>query len=207
MPAWPCRYHEVWRLVGCVLRRRGPQFLPNVLKPGAVAWTSPVRPRSATVATLLAMCSSFHTIRHNRVYLIHQSDKVYLIGERSRAIFTSGYAAAHRTIFSRSLQAMLDTLRRDIYELGRPGFAIDQVITPNPDPLATVRYACVYWVDHLTDSTLLDQYDQKQIDDFLRQKYLNWLEALSLLRSISEGIPSMAKLDRLLQVGLVHLPV
>ena len=50
----------------------------------------------------------------------------------------------HNTIFSRSLQSMSRVLRRDVYWLGAPGITIDQVKQPDPDPLAPVRYSCLY---------------------------------------------------------------
>ncbi|THC87055.1 hypothetical protein EYZ11_013498 [Aspergillus tanneri] len=75
-----------------------------------------------------------------------------------------------------SLQALHTTLRRDIYNLGDPAFPMSQVKPPDPDPLATVRYACVYWVDHLynyfrskeneplEDATLLEDFLYKNTE-------------------------------------------
>jgi hypothetical protein len=40
------------------------------------------------------------------------------------------------------------------------------------------------------------------VDVFVRKKYLYWLEALSLCKSMSEGVLSMAKLEALIQVIL-----
>ena len=40
------------------------------------------------------------------------------------------------------------------------------------------------------------------MDKFLRQKYLCWLEALGLLKSVPDGVYSMNKLENLLQVSL-----
>jgi len=111
----------------------------------------------------------------------------------------------HYTIFLRSLQIMSRTLRRDIYGLRAPGFHIDELEQPSPDPLAAARYSCIYWVEHLHDCDSSkrankDLQDGGSVDNFLRQNYLHWLEALSLLGGMSEGILSMLKLDRLLQV-------
>jgi hypothetical protein len=94
-----------------------------------------------------------------------------------------------------------------MYGLDAPGFPIDKVNQPDPDPLAAVRYSCVYWADHLSDSDscgkhLEDLQDGGAVDTFLRKKYLYWLEALSLLKSMSQGVLSMAKLEGLLQVSL-----
>ena len=130
----------------------------------------------------------------------------FLLTKASDRIFPSGIQEVHHTIFSRSLQTMLRTLKRDIYNLHAPGFPIDQVKEPEPDPLATVRYSCIYWVDHLRDCGSSKNADDLQdggaVDKFLTQKYLYWLEGLSLHRSISDGVLVMAKLEGLLQVSL-----
>lgn len=140
---------------------------------------------------------------------MHQSAKDFLLKKASDEIFPSGLEKVHYAIFSRSLEVMSMTLRRDIYSLGAPGFSIDNVTPPNPDPLATVRYSCVFWVDHLHDwhssesaKHLDDLEDSGAVDNFLRKKSIYWLEALSLLRSMSKGVLSMAKLEGLLQVSL-----
>jgi hypothetical protein len=39
---------------------------------------------------------------------------------------------------------MSRTLRRDIYDLGSPGFPIDEVKKPESDLLAAIRYSCIY---------------------------------------------------------------
>ena len=112
----------------------------------------------------------------------------------------------HNTIFSRSLQVMSRTLRRDVYSLGAPGIFIDQVKQPDPDPLAAARYSCLYWIDHLIDydtrvNTNNDLKDGGSVDKFLRQNYLYWLEALSLIRSLSSSIVIIRKLENWLQVS------
>ena len=84
-----------------------------------------------------------------------------------------------------------------------PGIPIDQVTQPEPDPLAPTRYSCVYWVDHLYDSDHGDDLQHGgKVDRFLRRKFLYWLEALSLLGNMSEGVFAILKLDGLLLVGI-----
>ena len=46
---------------------------------------------------------------------------------------------------------MSQTLQRDVYSLRAPGFPIDKVKQPDPDPLAAVQYSGLYWVTHLLD--------------------------------------------------------
>ena len=68
-----------------------------------------------------------------------------------------------------------------------------------------MRYSCVYWVDHLCHSvsgmnTTRDDllHDDRVVHTFLKTKYLYWLEALSLLRAMSEGIIAIRQLEGLL---------
>jgi hypothetical protein len=99
---------------------------------------------------------------------------------------------------------MSKTLKRDIYNLCAPGFPIEKVETPDPDPLAGVKYSCVYWVDHLHDCDHAkyisgELCDNGLVDVFLHESYLCWLEALSLLRSMSQGMLAIVKLKELLR--------
>jgi hypothetical protein len=160
-------------------------------------------------APIVKMCGSFLTIRDDNVYIIHQSAKDFLTKEASHDIFPRGVGDVHHSIFLKSLEILSRTLRRDIYGLHALGSSIEQAKPPNPDPLAASRYSCVYWVDHLCDwnaSITNDQFDLPDggtLDSFLRKKYLYWLEALSLCRSIPKGVLAMAKLEALVQVGFL----
>ncbi|KJZ69826.1 hypothetical protein HIM_10779 [Hirsutella minnesotensis 3608] len=153
---------------------------------------------------IIGSCGSFLTLRNGVVYLVHQSAKDFLLNKAPGQIFPYGIAHQHHAIFSRSLEALSSMLRRDIYSLCAPGFPIDQVSPPYSDPLASTRYSCIYWVDHLHDSHPAERVsdgrdlrDGSAVHDFLKNKYLNWLEALSLLRSMSEGVLAVQKLEAL----------
>ncbi|KAF7505108.1 hypothetical protein GJ744_001248 [Endocarpon pusillum] len=154
---------------------------------------------------IISLCGSFLTVRKDTIYFVHQSAKDYLFA--STEIFPSWKEQTHYEIFSRSLRVMSETLRRDIYSLHALGYPIEQVNQPNPDPLAASRYSCIYWVDHFcswsTSSYAANHRISLQatdsVDVFLRKKYLCWLEALSLCRSMSKGLLSMAKLEALIQ--------
>ena len=162
------------------------------------------------LSEIIALCGSFLTLQEQTVSFIHQSAKDFLVEKAHSEIYPSGVESAHYTIFLRSLQAMSKKIRRDIYGLDALGFPIDQVKQPDPDPLSSVRYSCVYWIDHLLDcdptrKAINDLQDDGPVDKFLRQRYLYWLEALSLCRSMSEGVVSIAKLEAFLQVNLSRL--
>ncbi|RBQ78488.1 hypothetical protein FVER14953_07672 [Fusarium verticillioides] len=146
-------------------------------------------------------CGSFLTLRGDAIYFLHQSAKDFLVNKVSDQISPSGLAYQHRLIFERSLHALSETLRRDICQLGHPGFKIDDVSTDMLKPLDLIRYSCVYWVDHLCNAetsrvshTLRNGGD---IHVFIQEKYLYWLESLGLLRSTVEGVKAMYKLEEL----------
>ena len=166
---------------------------------------------------IIELCGSFLTLRDQTVYFVHQSAQDFLLGKASDKtsntasqtafgwVFPSGTETVDHAILSRSLDAMSTALRRDIYGLSALGFPIDSVRVPDPDPLATIRYSCVYWVDHLCHSvsgTSTHRHDFLQDDSvvytFLKAKYLYWLEALSLLRAMPEGVISISQLEGLL---------
>jgi hypothetical protein len=152
---------------------------------------------------IIRSCGSFLTLREGVIYFVHQSAKDFLLNKASDQILPSGAAHQHHAIFSRSLEALSETLKRDVYELGTLGFPIDQVSPPDPDPLASIRYSCVFWVDHLDDSERQAKISDKDLEDaeivhdFLQKKYLYWIESLSLLRSMSEGVREVQKLEAL----------
>jgi hypothetical protein len=160
-----------------------------------------------TVRKIVAMCGSFLTVRDEQVYLVHQSAKDYL-SDKMRATALPSQGEMHYTLFTQSLELLSSKLKRNMYDLAEPGFLTDEVRAPNPDPLATARYSCVYWVDHLCESkpkSLGSSVGGLQaadvVEDFLKKKYLYWLEALSLCRGVGKGVVSMTKLWSLVQVS------
>jgi hypothetical protein len=66
-----------------------------------------------------------------------------------------------------------------------------------------VQYACLYWVQHLQKSG--DQvYDNGLVHQFLQVHLLYWLEALSWMRKISEGILAITSLESIAFVSLLE---
>ncbi|KAF5844173.1 hypothetical protein GGP41_002253 [Bipolaris sorokiniana] len=156
------------------------------------------------VTAIVNMCGSFLTIQEGSVYIIHQSARDFLSSEASHNILPCGVEDVHHSIVLKSLQAMSKTLQRDVYNLRAPGYPAEQVEPPDPDPLAASRYSCIYWIDHLCDwsfsssaNSSVDLRDEGPVHEFLRKKYLYWLEALSLCKSMPKGVISMAKLEAL----------
>jgi hypothetical protein len=155
---------------------------------------------------IINMCGSFLTIRDNCIYFIHQSAKDYLTNNASDIIFPAGRGQIHYDMFSWSLDALSKTLRRDMYNLQDPGSMMKDVPDLDPDPLASTRYPCVFWVDHLcnADDQSLDRRetlsDDGAIFAFLKEHFLHWLESLSLICKLPDGVLSIRKLLHKVQV-------
>ncbi|KAF7514864.1 hypothetical protein G7054_g14934 [Neopestalotiopsis clavispora] len=156
------------------------------------------------VIDVISACGSFLTLRDMIVFFVHQSAKDFLLEKATNEIICSGVEHQHLKISTDSLVLLGKTLRRDIYDLRNPGYPIDKVTIPSPDPLISIRYSCVYWVDHLEDAGIAINpgINKKSLitstSTFLKTSYLRWLEALSLMHSIPEGVKAMQKLERFL---------
>lgn len=152
-------------------------------------------------------CGSFLTLRGRKISLVHQSAKDFLLREAD----PDEIEKIHHSIFCKSLKIIPKILKRDIYGLSSPGYPVTQVKQPEPDPLATVRYACVHWIDHLTEYSFCQNKNANEgfrennlISGFLLEDFLHWVEALSLLRSLAKGIASMIALECFLKVCFLN---
>jgi hypothetical protein len=164
-----------------------------------------------SVREIISLCGSFLTVREGTVYFVHQSAKDFLFATALDEIFPDGTEDVHRTIFLRSLAILSRTLRRDMYGLKAPGYCIENVKLPAVDPLSASRYPCIYWIDHLRGSapkSLANGVGELQVpgavDEFLRKKYLYWLEGLSLCKSVGIGVVSMEYLWSRVQVCCIR---
>jgi hypothetical protein len=158
-----------------------------------------------SVREIVGFCGSFLTLREDTVYFVHQSAKDFLFTKAYDEAFPDGSDAVHQVIFLRSLAILSKTLHRDMYSLEAPGYSIKNVKVPETDPLVVSRYPCVYWIDHLYESNaLMSSVGRLQaadvVNNFLRKKYLYWLEGLSLCKSVGKGVVLMEKLWSLVQV-------
>ncbi|KAJ5225215.1 hypothetical protein N7468_006440 [Penicillium chermesinum] len=156
----------------------------------------------------IVLCGSFLVIREDTVYIVHQSAKEFLDKKAAQKEISSEAEEIHFHVFSKSMDAISEGLVRDVYGLRAPGYSIDQVRCPVPDPLATMQYACVYWVDHLIECySRTEVYgnfnDGSSVETFFCKDYLHWLEALSLWRILPTGIASILKLRNYLEVRVV----
>lgn len=161
----------------------------------------------AEVREIIGFCGSFLTLREDTVYFVHQSAQDFLLEKASNDVFLDGIEATHYVMFLRSLAILSKTLQRDMYGLEAPGLSINDIEPLTSRPLAESRYQCIYWIDHLCDSrsqsgasSAKDAQVMAVVREFVEKKYLYWLEALSLCKSMAKGVTSITKLWLLVQV-------
>lgn len=143
---------------------------------------------------VIGECGSFLTIQDGVVYFVHQSAQDFLMNKGCVEIFPSGITEHNLVVFRRSLDA-LRSLERDMYRLRAPGVLIDEITQPEPDPLSHLCYSSLYWVDHLGQTkNNISWSDCREIEGFMKEKFLYWLEALSLQRKTPEGAGAIGKL-------------
>ncbi|KAL5091796.1 hypothetical protein Trisim1_002609 [Trichoderma cf. simile WF8] len=142
------------------------------------------------VRDMTKTCGSILSIREDTVYFIHQSAKDYVVENAAQRIFPILHQ--HYKMFEASLDAMSNVLEYDIYGLKDPGIHIDDVPLKdvNSDPLVSIRYCCVFWIEHLLSGYRFEEFDQdnyfkdnKRLHSFFEKKFLCWIESLVLMRS------------------------
>lgn len=158
---------------------------------------------------IIASCGSFLVIREDVVRFVHQSAMDFLYKKKS--IFDIG--AQNYTVFSRSLDILSTTLRRDMYNLRHPGTQIKSYKAPAhvQDALKHAHYSCVFWVDHLKAAKGLtgEEYESSLQDEgivyrFLKKKLLNWLEALGLINRLPVAAKAINILEKIVSEPQYH---
>ncbi|EUC39573.1 hypothetical protein COCMIDRAFT_61008, partial [Bipolaris oryzae ATCC 44560] len=160
-----------------------------------------------SISDLVARCGSFLAVRNNTVTFIHLSAKDYFTSGNGQQIFDGAVTAEHGQVTYRLLSVMRNTLRRDLCDLEMLGARTEGVVDRSKkSTLVQIAYACEYWIDHLCDSNLMSSENSDDVlqdggivEKFLQEKYLYWLEALSLCKRVPEGVAAVEKLWRLAQ--------
>ncbi|TGZ80748.1 hypothetical protein EX30DRAFT_307236, partial [Ascodesmis nigricans] len=102
----------------------------------------------------------------------------------------------HRSLLSECLKCMSDKLRENVCDLPYPGISSGDVkkeIIEKALP-SELQYACRYWIYHLQRSGN-EVYNDGNIEKFLQTHFLHWLEVLSLMGVVSEGIDAIRALE------------
>lgn len=125
------------------------------------------------------------------VRFLHPSFRDFIVDEARCESFWVDQSRTHEDVFLRCIEIMSDTLKENICSLPSPGSSPTDVKEGHLElalPI-TVRYACRYWIQHLQKSHhdgILKH--EEKIGTFLKMHFLHWLEALSLLGIVPEGV-------------------
>ncbi len=139
----------------------------------------------------------------------HASVRDYLLSKQrcTDARFWIDERSMHAQIATHCFRIMNGSLQSDICRLRIPDAGIgdvdETVMARNLPP--HLRYACQYWVAHVRHSdNLLVLGDS--ILQFMQTHLLHWLEALSLLQRLVDGVEMLDSLESLV-VSLVYIAV
>ncbi|KAF2180432.1 hypothetical protein K469DRAFT_278965 [Zopfia rhizophila CBS 207.26] len=110
---------------------------------------------------------------------------------------------AHQVLTDNCIQLMSSTLKQDICGFGAPGKLVADVQKDRLEQCLPpeLKYACLYWVQHLAQSRHHIK-DGGCADMFLQKHFLHWLEAMSFMCEtnkrtyIIEELRSVAKTSK-----------
>ena len=160
----------------------------------------------ATLDSLRSILDVPETTNNSRaIRLLHQSFRDFLLDPQrcSDSRLQVDEQRTHGELLSDCLRCLSNTLMQDICNLRHPGALtaeVDKIRLENALP-TYVQYACRYWIYHLGQSGIVLR-DNDKVHEFLKKYFLRWLEALSLLGNLSEGIRAFEVLDFIIAVNI-----
>ena len=166
---------------------------------------------ATTVKTSLAPLRSVLNIpdsdtENQPVRIFHPSFCEFLL-DRQRCLddrFWIDEKERHFKPFRHCLDLMSSHLKKDMCSILEPGVVITNCEVSkdaiNRAIAAGIQYACRYWFYHFQQGKLVEE-DNDRILQFLKKHFLHWLEVLSLIGKVSEGVLMIAGLERKFQVG------
>ena len=112
---------------------------------------------------------------------------------------------AHKRISEQCVRILSHTLKHDICHVNRPGVFVSDIERTRVEQALhpEVEYACTYWVQHILSSEI-ELRDEHWIYGFLRRYILYWLEALSWIGKLSNGIHALITLESTISVGPLY---
>ncbi|CZS79343.1 unnamed protein product [Fusarium graminearum] len=177
-------------------------YRPLTLKELAIAVDSLSEFRNDTtdLTEIVLLCCSFLTFRNGTttVVFVHQSAREFIINRAHEQIMPDGILEQHNKMFQASWKAMKEAMRHFINPESKISWNF-----PDGDGLESLGYACTYWAAHLNhfcgrEEKRVRQHIDVEIEIFLHEHLLHWLQTLGQLRSMSEGILSLHNLVSIL---------
>ncbi|KAL3487204.1 hypothetical protein BJX62DRAFT_241237 [Aspergillus germanicus] len=127
------------------------------------------------------------------IRLLHLSFRDFLTDKKTRSVtaFWIDKKKRHLALAGQCLERMSGRkgLAQDICHLKSVGVLRKEI---NPAKVAhyipaDLRYACIYWVDHLVKGSI-SICDKDRAYQFLKRHFLHWIEALSLLGNLDKAV-------------------
>jgi hypothetical protein len=114
---------------------------------------------------------------------------------------------AHSDLANRCLRLMSNGLKKDICDLRVPGALVSEIDSRVLEQYipTELQYACRHWVEHIRQGKN-PLSDESAIHLFLKKHFLHWVEGLSLMRKMSDGLHAMIALETMLKVSHFHFP-
>ena len=141
------------------------------------------------------------------VRLHHPSFRDFLLDPKrcTDSHFLVNEKEVHQMMADNCIRLMSTALKQDICSVGALGTLVSEVRATQVEQglPPEVQYACLYWVQHLQKSCDKLQ-DNDQFHQFLLVHLLHWLEALSWMQKISEGICAITYLESIVLVRFVR---
>jgi len=191
---------EVHSTIGTVI------LLVNPLPPSAVAEL--IGLEAAQVMRILTLIQSLLVIdEEDPNYPVKSFHKSFpdFVTDPSRCLNERFYISPgtlHQELTINCLRLMKGTLKQNLLSL--PDYALNQEVEDLPERIKdhispALEYACKFWHNHLTETRdditcILDA-----LCDFLKQKFLPWLEVVSVLGTAREAVVALGKLILWLQ--------
>ncbi|PQE16118.1 WD40 YVTN repeat-like-containing domain protein [Rutstroemia sp. NJR-2017a BBW] len=135
--------------------------------------------------------------RNHSIRLHHPSFRDFLLNKErcEDSNFWVDEKQTHQTLAFDCIKLMSTFLKQDICGQKAPGTLVTDIEIRVENYLPPeVRYACIYWVQHLQKGGIQLQ-DNDQVYQFLQVHLLHWFEALSWIGKISEGIVAISSLE------------
>lgn len=138
----------------------------------------------------------------NPIRLHHPSFRDFLLNRKrcNDLRFWVNEKKAHELLADRCISLLSAKLKRDICNLQEPGFLAKDISDQQRGSglSADLRYACEYWVQHLNKGETQLK-DNDKVHNFLRETFLYWLEALSIIGKTSEGVRAIILLESMVR--------
>ncbi|RGP71996.1 g- beta wd-40 repeats containing [Fusarium longipes] len=138
------------------------------------------------------------------IELLHKSFSDFLITDSETNKYRIDTAEMHFQLAEKCIQLMKIELKQDICNLQEPGTARKSVDDDRLNRFipTDLQYACVYWFYHLECSGRpLNNF----IYDFLYDHLLHWIEVLTLLGQLAEGVTVLGSLLEASKVRYLYL--